>query len=197
MDSLDLASDLADRIISKRRLDIYDDFFEDVSRTTWDKYFKDRRVGKKNKPPYLTEGLHGFSYVRREDGTVHYRMIAKRRWIRVKRGKVTIPNPKGLEYETKLANKLIDLNDRTEIVKRGTTKGYEVKLAYEKTVPSEYKKNYKATNEDLESETGIGDLKITSTGSKLSKLDKDIFKCISDWAKSNGLKIVVSSDYIG
>lgn len=190
MDDFGLLSDLADRIIDRRRVQIYDDFFDDVSKTTWDKYFKERKVRGRVYSPYLKEGVHGWTYVRKKDGTVQYRMISKNRWARVKRGKKTIPSPSKLTYEKKIADKLIDLNEKKQSFKKGVMNGYEVTLAYEESLPREYKGSYVAENFGE-----AGNLMITESSGRMSKLDRDILICIREWADKNRLNIVVSSNF--
>lgn len=164
---IELVSDLADRIVSKRKKDIYDSFFEDAE----------------SDKPHTEKGIYGRTWTD-ADGHKHHQMLINGRWQRNKVGKKAKPMKSEMKKQIDLGNKLIKSNSAAEKTsKKGISDGVEIKLAYEGRLPSEY------ANSSFQVDS---DGKVEANG-KMGSLEKDIVKCVSDWASENGLTITISS----
>lgn len=199
---ISLAEDLADRILRKRKMDIYNSFFGDVTKETYDKYFKSQGKAKK---PYLQEGIYGHKWTDGE-GHVHHEMLQKGRWQYKKVGKKRKPVKSQMKEEINTGRKLIKMNKKVSLNEKqamtfGGNDGFLLKLAFDGKVPTEYKSgSYEYDHESRESfnandiEKKYGQERFEKKG-KMSKFDKEVAETIKEWASDNLLTIHVESVY--
>lgn len=183
------AEKLAD-IIRKERLDeIQEEYYEEVSKRVYDKWYgKGIRGGK----PYLDPSKHGgFTQWEEREGfqTKTYYML-RRKYYSMRRKKI------GKHYKFKPDKKMLastyremhDLETHTEernvrIYKNGST-SVTIALAYKKTVP-QYAHSMLVA-EFLQTDAGSKYWEFYKEG-KQSKIDKLILKSIGSWAQRNGI----------
>lgn len=98
------------------------------------------------------------------------------------------------QSESKEVRELVELLENTktsgQIMKNGTQKGYELTVFYDA-------KSSRETENALEGNNlSTPYVKVTYQRGSVPKLERDIFNSIDEWASSNGLEVIVSSEFI-
>lgn len=194
--SFDQLNELADLIIYQRKKLIFDSYFGDVTKQTYEKYFT---VQGKAKTPYLKEGVYGHKWYDGE-GHVHYQMLQKGRWQYRKVGKKRKPMKSEMKRQYQEGENLIKMNEKQsmnfkELKTYEGKDGIKVVLSFENKLPAMSRKA---------SELALGEFQGAEKewktkkdpNVKFSSFDKELNKAIDKWAQTNGLKVIVERGMI-
>lgn len=185
---MDRAGILAQFITEERLNDIENEFYVEVTKATFDKWYRANGIRK----PRLQEGRHG-GYVKTDsEGNRHYMMLRRSKYtgrMVGKRKKRFSPDRGSMSSAVRRANRLMYLGRRGNVrIERGTG-DVIVYLNYDR-LPAEHKGVYVDHSGDTEWERRY----ILKDG-KMSELDRLIIRAIYRWGQSQGVLFDIESIY--
>lgn len=180
----DLAKALADKIIEKRRAQVDAEFYHEVTKKTYDKWFVKGWEGKKQ--PFLKPGLHG-GYVVGVGKGARYHMLQPKYYSYKKVEHRLLPNRKDMADAVSKADFLSSFVVKSNPKTEKTPGGIDVTMHYDRA-PIEYGSRYGTIARGIT----LQDYKY----GKMSTLDKLLMDSISEWAKENGLEVDIDSSYL-
>lgn len=183
MPTLDKAQSLANIIAEERAGEVEKEFYVEVTKKTFDKWFVNTNKGNK---PYLDMFKHGGRVV-----SGRYMMLNRKKvtYRKTKSGNF-LPYKKEAREQASLANKLMFMAFNGKVIKTKTQDGVEIRIGYSDKLPSEYKGFYV----DWAGEETEAPRSVMKSG-KMSSLDKLLVRSIKKWADEEGLKVNISSYY--
>lgn len=170
--------DLALEIAEQRALELEDEFYQEVTRATFQKWFED---SSGQKGPYLKKGAYfrGEKYFMLRRSKAPYKKSSKGKYK---------PYRKEYYRQYALAEKLMNMGVDSQRVITKDGKTVKLKLGYSGNVPKEYRGSYA----EYEEQDAQGGHYIVKNG-KMSSLDRLIVRAAHEWADRQGLRINIES----
>ena len=188
MDNTVKAELLAEAIHNERIAEIKDEFYQEVSEKTYQKYYGHN--GSQN--PYLSESKHGGYWFEDTNGEKHYYMLRRKYYSmkkkKYKSGKVVYrPDRAEMASRYKEAKRYLSLAEKQGIAIYKDWTNIVVKLPYGK-MPSEYAHSRITSTYQYGVDKGL--YTVQKSG-KMNSVDRLILRSIQKWCTKNGITCVI------